>query len=370
MSNKALSILVAVLALALAAVGTLFVLEKSAGAQLSAEIESLTALAETQAGEIETLTAEAAARADELESLTADAAEKDAAIESLTADMETKAGEIAEKSAAIESLTADVEARDAEIRTLNADAEAKAALIASLRADAAAKGDKIASLNADAEARAAAIEALTAEAAARADEIKTLTAEAAAQTDEIESLTADAAEKDAAIESLTADLEQKAAELELLNAAIEELQAPADVEDAFDATRAFLQRCEAEGLRCEYHGADADGDDCITVKQSGLIPFTVRVWFSGGNPTAPYLVWQYIRFSAIDRAPVLELCNLLNKEYTDMTFLVDDWDNSVSVRGMLPVSGQDTEDGDGFAAFRRMLDVMEENEEHFLPYAQ
>ena len=251
MSKKALSILVAVLALALAAVGTLFVLEKSAGAQLSAEIESLTALAETQAGEIETLTAEAAARAAELESLPADAAEKDAAIE-----------------------------------------------------------------------------------------------------------------------SLTADLEQKAAELELLNAAIEELQAPADVEDAFDATRAFLQRCEAEGLRCEYHGADADGDDCITVKQSGLIPFTVRVWFSGGNPTAPYLVWQYIRFSAIDRAPVLELCNLLNKEYTDMTFLVDDWDNSVSVRGMLPVSGQDTEDGDGFAAFRRMLDVMEENEEHFLPYAQ
>ena len=356
MSKKVLSILVVVLALALVALGTLLALEKSAGAQLSAEIDSLSALTEAQDAEIQALNADAEAKAEEIESLSADLEAKAGEIEALTADMESKAGEIEEKSAAIESLTADVEARDAEIQALNADAEAKAALIASLRADAAAKGDKIESLNADAAARAAAIESLTAEAAARADEI--------------ESLTADAEAKDAAIESLTADLEQKAAELELLNAAIADLSAPANVEEAFDATRAFLQSCEDAGLRCEYHGADADGDDCITVKQYGLIPFTVRVWFSAGNPTAPYLVWQYIRFSAIDRAPVLELCNLLNREYTDMTFLVDDWDNSVSVRGMLPVSGQSTDEGEDFAAFLRMLEVLQENEEHFLPFAQ
>ena len=48
MSKKVLSILVVVLALALVALGTLLALEKSAGAQLSAEIDSLSALTEAQ----------------------------------------------------------------------------------------------------------------------------------------------------------------------------------------------------------------------------------------------------------------------------------------------------------------------------------
>lgn len=343
MSKKALTVLVVVLALALAALGALFALEKSAGAQLSAELESLTALAEAKDAAIESLSAEAEAKTAEIEALSAEAEARDAAIESLTADAEAKDARIAALTADAEAKAAEIETKRAEIATLIADAEAKAALIASLTADAEAKNAAIDSLSAEAEAKTAAIEALT----------------------------ADAEAKDAAIESLSADLVDKEAEVAGLNAAIEDLRsAPADVEEAFDATRFFLQACKAEGLRCEYHGADADGDDCISVQQDGLIPCTVRVWFSEGSWNVPFLVWQYIRFSAIDRPAALELCNLLNKEYADVTFLVDDWDNSVSVRGSLVFLDKAESASSDFEAFRHLLQVLRENEEHFLPYAQ
>ena len=367
MSKKVLTVLVVVLALALAAVGALLALEKGAGAQLSAEIESLNALAEARDAEIESLTADAAAKSAEIESLTADAAAKGAEIESLTADAAAKGAEI-------ESLTADAAAKDAEIESLTADAAAKDAEIESLTAAAAAKDALIASLIADTEAKGAEIESLTADTEAKDAAIESLTADAEAKDAAIESLTADAEAKDAEIESLSADLEGKEAEVAGLNAAIEDLQAadvqPADVEEAFDATRFFLQACQDEGLRCEYHGADADGDDCISVELDGLIPCTARFWFSENSARVPFLVWQYIRFSAIDRAAVLELCNLLNKEYSDVTFLVDDWDNSVSVRGSMAFSNDSEQAAVDFEAFRHLLQILSENEEHFLPYAQ
>ena len=71
MNKKSLTVLVVVLALALIAVSVLFSLEKSSGAQLSAEIEMLTADAEAKSTEIASLTADVEAKSAEVESLTA-----------------------------------------------------------------------------------------------------------------------------------------------------------------------------------------------------------------------------------------------------------------------------------------------------------
>ena len=352
MSKKTLGILVAALAIALIAVSVLFSLEKSAGAQLSAELETLNAVAE--------------ARSAEIESLSAEAAEKDAAIESLSA-------EAAEKDAAIESLATDVETRDAQIESLSADVEEKDAAIASLSADVEEKAAAIQSLSADVEEKAAAIDSLTADVQARDAQIAALTADAVEKDAAIDSLTADAAEKAAAIDSLTADLQDREAEVADLNAAIEVLKAlpepEADVEDAFDITRYFLQACEAEGLPCRYYGADEDGEDRITVGQGGLIPCTVEVRFRADSRRVPFQILQYIRFSAIDRGELVDLCNRLNKRSPDMTFLVDDWDNSVSVHGVLAFSEREDGAAADFEAFRELMQTLRDNAELFLPYA-
>ena len=366
MSKKTLGILVAALAIALIAVSVLFSLEKSAGAQLSAELETLNAVAEARSAEIESLSVEAAEKDAAIESLTADAAEKDAAIESLATDVETR-------DAQIESLSADVEEKDAAIASLSADVEEKAAAIQSLSADVEEKAAAIDSLTADVQARDAQIAALTADAVEKAAAIDSLTADAAEKDAAIESLTADAAEKDAAIDSLTADLQDREAEVADLNAAIEVLKAlpepEADVEDAFDITRYFLQACEAEGLPCRYYGADEDGEDRITVGQGGLIPCTVEVRFRADSRRVPFQILQYIRFSAIDRGELVDLCNRLNKRSPDMTFLVDDWDNSVSVHGVLAFSEREDGAAADFEAFRELMQTLRDNAELFLPYA-
>ena len=367
MSKKTLTVLVAVLALALVAVSVLFSLEKSSGAQLSAELETLSAVADARGAEIESLTADAEQKAAAIESLTADAAQKAAAIESLTADVE-------DRDAQIESLSADVEEKAAAIASLSTDVEEKAAAIESLTADVEARDAQIAALTADAEDRDAAIESLTADAAQKDAAIESLTADAEQKDAAIESLTADAEQKDAAIESLTADLEDREAEVADLNAALALLQAlpepGADVEDAFDVTRYFLQACKGEGLLCRYYGTDDDGDDCITVVQGGHIPFSVQVRFRADSRRVPFLIWQYIHFSAIDRPELIELCNKLNKSYPDVTFLVDDWDNSVSIRGAMVFSEHAESAEEDFGAFRELLRILRETEEDFLPYAQ
>ena len=205
-------------------------------------------------------------------------------------------------------------------------------------------------------------------------EIEMLTADAEAKGAEIASLTADAEARNAEIESLTADLENREAEIASLSAALEGLQAPpgppADVADAFDGTRYFLQACEAKGLRCRYLGSDTDGDDCIVVAHGDLIPFSVRVWFVKNSSRAPFLIWHYIHFSAIDRPDLIELCNRLNKKYPDVTFLVDDWDNSVSVRGVMAFSERSGGAEADFGAFLQLLQILSDTEELFLPYAQ
>ena len=141
------------------------------------------------------------------------------------------------------------------------------------------------------------------------------------------------------------------------------------MEDAFDITRYFLQACEAEGLPCRYYGADEDGEDRITVGQGGLIPCTVEVRFRADSRRVPFQILQYIRFSAIDRGELVDLCNRLNKRSPDMTFLVDDWDNSVSVHGVLAFSEREDGAAADFEAFRELMQTLRDNAELFLPYA-
>lgn len=135
MGKKAISILAAVLAVALVVVGILFFQAEQTVSQCRQDQSALI----VKIGE-----------------LNDDMADRDSQIEALNAD-------IADRDSQIEALNADVADKDSQIEALSADATDKDSQIAALNADVADKDSQIEALNADVADKDAAIESLTAE---------------------------------------------------------------------------------------------------------------------------------------------------------------------------------------------------------------
>lgn len=135
MGKKAISILAAVLAVALVVVGILFFQAEQTVSQCRQDQSALI----VKIGE-----------------LNDDMADRDSQIEALNAD-------IADRDSQIEALSADVADKDSQIEALSADATDKDSQIAALNADVADRDGKIEALSAEAADKDAAIESLTAE---------------------------------------------------------------------------------------------------------------------------------------------------------------------------------------------------------------
>ena len=130
-----LSAALAVVIVALAAVGVLYAQEKQTvgkyvqqQAELSALIESLNADVAEKELEIDTLNADVADKASQIDSLNADVADKNSQLEQMTS-------ELADKDVQIDALNADVSAKKSEIDALNADSTGKDNTIESLNAE-------------------------------------------------------------------------------------------------------------------------------------------------------------------------------------------------------------------------------------------
>ena len=363
MKNKIPAVLAVLLGLGLLGSLALFAREQAARVELSAQVESLSAELAAREEAIEALTADAAARGETIESLTADAAAQGEAIKSLTT-------EAADKDAAIESLTADAADKDAAIESLTTEAADKDAAIESLTADAADKDAAIESLTTEAADKDAAIEALTAELTDRDAQLAALNAELETRGAALDALAAEAADKDAAIEALNAELAGRDTQIEALNAQIVELVGvvPAQFNCRTDAMKFFLSACAEHGLSCLYLGPDKQEDDCAALAVHSLFDYTVRVRYEPESRTFRFAARPCVSFAAIDRAELLELCNALNLRYRDLSFYLDDWDNTVTAESSAVLTQDVDAETAGYAAFRALLDALEENEETFLPY--
>ena len=258
----------------------------------------------------------------------------------------------------------------AQVESLSAELAAREETIEALTADAAARGETIESLTADAEAQGEAIKSLTTEAADKDAAIESLTADAADKDAAIESLTTEAADKDAAIEALNAELAGRDTQIEALNAQIVELVGvvPAQFNCRTDAMKFFLSACAEHGLSCLYLGPDKQEDDCAALAVHSLFDYTVRVRYEAESRTFRFAARPCVSFAAIDRAELLELCNALNLRYRDLSFFLDDWDNTVTAESSAVLTQDVDAETAGYAAFRALLDALEENEETFLPY--
>ena len=349
MSKKVLAVLAVLLGLGMLGSLGLFAREQAARAELSAQVESLSADLAAREEAIEVLTADAAARGETIESLTADAEAQGETIKSLTT-------EAADKDAAIESLTADAADKDAAIESLTTEAADKDAAIESLTTEAADKD--------------AAIEALTAELADREAQLEELNTELESRSTALDALAAEAADKDAAIETLTAELAASGEEIAALNAQIVELVGvvPTEFNCRTDAMKFFLSACAEHGLSCLYLGPDKQEDDCAALAVHSLFDYTVRVRYEAESRTFRFAARPCVSFAAIDRAELLELCNALNLRYRDLSFFLDDWDNTVTAESSAVLTQDVDAETAGYAAFRALLDALKENEETFLPY--
>jgi hypothetical protein len=130
----------------------------------------------------------------------------------------------------------------------------------------------------------------------------------------------------------------------------------------------FLSACAEHGLACLYRGLDAEGCDCAALTVRGAIDCKVAARYDPESRTFRFTARPCASFAQIDRPELLELCNVLNLRYRNISFYLDDWDNTVSAESLAVL----TQDRDGetaaFPAFRDLLDALAENEEAFLPY--
>ena len=297
MGKKTISILAAVLAVALVVVGILFFQAKQTVNQYQQDQSALNV---------------------KIDALNDDMADKDSRIEALNAD-------IADRDGRIEALTADVADRDGKIEALNADVADRDGKIAALNADVADRDSKIEALNADVADRDSKIEALNADVADRDGKIEALNADVADRDGKIEALNADVADKDAAIEGLTAELSLAQ---ESSHGAVE---IPDSVPGEYATTRQFLYALDQLEIDYTCNGIDSDGDEYITIEDvCAGHPVIFHLWFSPYCNQASLRVWDIISFPSQQENNVRIACNELNSAYKFATFYLD-YDSTITM---------------------------------------
>lgn len=295
MGKKAISILAAVLAVALVVVGILFFQAEQTVSQCRQDQSALIV-------KIDELNASLADRDSQIEALNANLADKDSQIEALNAD-------VADRDGKIEALNADVADKDGKIEALNADVADKDSQIEALSADATDKDSQIAALNADV--------------ADRDGKIEALSADVADKDSKIEALSAEAADKDAAIESLTAELSQARE-----SGAVE---IPDSVPGKYATTRQLLYALDQAEINYTYDGIDSDGDEYIIIKDTCAgHPVTFRLWFSPDCEQANLRVWDIISFTSQQKNDVRIACDELNSSYKFAAFYLD-YDSTITM---------------------------------------
>ena len=241
----------------------------------------------------------------------------------------------AELSALIESLNADVAEKELEIDTLNADVADKASQIDALNADVADKASQIDSLNADVADKNSQLEQMTSELADKDVQIDALNADVSAKKSEIDALNADSTGKDNTIESLNAELER------LRRSGSDNVEIPSHIPGVYSTTREFLYVLDQENISYSYKGIDSDGDERVILDYTiADRDFTLRLWFSSDCDDVALRVWDVITFTDSEKATVQSLCDTLNGKYRFANFFTEH-DNTVSLRAdfVLPVSG-------------------------------
>ena len=316
-----LAVILAVVTVALAAVGVLYAQEKQTvgkyvqqQAELSAVIESLNADVAEKESEIDTLNADVADKASQIDTLNTDVAEKNEEIEALNAD-------VADKASQIDALNADVADKASQIDALNADVADKNSQIDALNADVADKNSQIDTLNADV--------------ADKASQIDALNADVSAKKSEIDALNADSTGKDNTIENLNAELER------LRRSGSDKVEIPSHIPGVYSTTREFLYVLDQEDISYSYKGIDSDGDESVTLDYSiADRDFTLRLWFSSDCDDVALRVWDVITFTDSEKATVQSLCDTLNGKYRFANFFTE-YDNTVTLKTdfILPVSG-------------------------------
>lgn len=255
----------------------------------------------------------------------------------------------AELSALIESLNADVAEKESEIDTLNADVADKASQIDALNADVADKANQIDSLNADVADKNSQIDSLNADVADKNSQLEQMTAELADKDVQIDALNADVSAKKSEIDALNADSTGKDNTIESLNAELEQLrqsgnvvdEIPSHIPGVYSTTREFLYVLDQEDISYSYKGIDSDGDERVTLDYTiADRNFTLRLWFSSDCDDVALRVWDVITFTDSEKATVQSLCDTLNGTYRFANFFTQ-YDNTVSLRAdyILPVSG-------------------------------
>ena len=330
-----LAVILAVVTVALAAVGVLYAQEKQTvgkyvqqQAELSALIESLNADVAEKESEIDTLNADVADKASQIDTLNTDVAEKNEEIEALNAD-------VADKASQIDALNADVADKATQIDALNADVADKASQIDALNADVADKASQIDALNADVADKNSQIDTLNADVADKASQIDALNADVSAKKSEIDALNADSTGKDNTIENLNAELER------LRQSGSDKVEIPSHIPGVYSTTREFLYVLDQEDIIYSYKGIDSDGDERVTLDYSiADRDFTLQLWFSSDCDDVALRVWDVITFTDSEKATVQSLCDTLNGKYRFTNFCTE-YDNTVSLMAdfILPVSG-------------------------------
>ena len=255
----------------------------------------------------------------------------------------------AELSALIESLNADVAEKELEIDTLNADVADKASQIDALNADVADKASQIDSLNADVADKASQIDSLNADVADKNSQLEQMTSELADKDVQIDALNADVSAKKSEIDALNADSTGKDNTIESLNAELERLrrsgsdnvEIPSHIPGVYSTTREFLYVLDQENISYSYKGIDSDGDERVILDYTiADRDFTLRLWFSSDCDDVALRVWDVITFTDSEKATVQSLCDTLNGKYRFANFFTEH-DNTVSLRAdfVLPVSG-------------------------------
>lgn len=281
MGKKAISILAAVLAVALVVVGILFFQAEQTVSQCRQDQSALIV-------KIDELNASLADRDSQIEALNANLADKDSQIEALNAD-------VADRDGKIEALNADVADKDGKIEALNADVADKDSQIEALSADATDKDSQIAALSAD----------------------------VADKDSKIEALSAEAADKDAAIEGLTAELSQARES--------SPVEIPDSVPGKYATTRQLLYALDQAEINYTYDGIDSDGDEYIIIKDTCAgHPVTFRLWFSPDCEQANLRVWDIISFTSQQENDVRIACDELNSSYKFAAFYLD-YDSTITM---------------------------------------
>ena len=296
MEKKTISIVAAVLAVALVVVGILFVQQKQSAenlqalqAELNAEIDALNAQVDEKAAEIEALNVDAADKDSQIEALNADVADKSSQIDALNAD-------VADKSSQIDALNADVADKSSQIDTLNADVADKSSQIEALNADVSDKSQKLEAMNAD------------------MTELNS----------QIQALSANSTDQAATVESLTAELEQ-------LRQSTAKPEIPDSIPGTYSTTREFLYAMEQADYSYTYMGIDGDGDETITTDFSCAgHSVTIWLWFSSDCESVMMRVWDVIAYNALAKNAVCTVCDELNYSYRYVCFYMEG-DNTVTM---------------------------------------